>query len=277
MRFVIPILILLCAAPAAAQSYPWLDDVESAPTQRLDAAFAPPEGFTRVQAADDSYASWLRGLPVRTDRKSVLSYTGSPIAAPSAGVVLLDIGRRNLQQCADSVIRLHAEYHWQRGNADALGYHFTNGDLSTWKKWRRGERFKVSGAKVKRVRGRATKITHAAFRGYLDHTFRYAGTRSLHRDSDEIKGDLMPGDFFVEGGGPGHAVILLDVAVHPDGRRVALVGQGFLPAQEFHVLTDRGGHVVNGVWFLLPGEGEVLDTPSWRPFDRAAARRFKVR
>jgi hypothetical protein len=277
MRTALLILVLLVPSVAAAEDYPWLHDVDPVPTQRLEAAFAPPVGFVRVTAEPDSYAAWLRGLPVRTDRKSVLSYAGSPIAAPSAGVVLLDVGPRNLQQCADSVIRLHAEYQWHKGNADALGYHFTSGDLSTWKAWRRGERFKVKGARVSRVRGGSTKSDHKAFRGYLDHVFRYAGTRSLGRDSDEIAGELQAGDFFVEGGGPGHAVILLDVAVHPDGRRAALVGQGYLPAQEFHVLSAPGGHTVDGVWFLLPAKGGVLDTPSWRPFARSTARRFKVR
>ncbi len=276
MRIACFVFVLLLAAPAAADTYPWLPDTEAAPVQRLDAAFAPPEGFSRVAAVDTSYAAWLRGLPVRTDRRHVLSYAGARLSAPSAGVVLLDVGNRNLQQCADSVIRLHAEYQWHRGNADALGYHFTSGDLSTWKAWRRGERFKVKGAKVSRVRGGGSKSDHKAFRDYLDHVFRYAGTRSLGRDSDEIDGALMAGDFFVEGGGPGHAVMLLDVAVHKDGRRVALVGQGYLPAQEFHVLQAPGPHTLDGVWFLLPDKGGVLDTPSWRPFPRSSARRFKV-
>ena len=277
MRGLLILMLLFCSSTAVAQSYPWLSDLEQAPTQRLDAAFPAPPGFARVAAPQGSYAAWLRGLPVRTDRKSVLSYAGGAIAAPSAGVVLLDVGRRNLQQCADSVIRLHAEYHWQRDNADALGYHFTSGDLSTWKAWRRGERFKVKGARVSRVRGRGGRSDHSGFRAYLDHVFRYAGTRSLHLDSDGVNGDLLPGDFFVEGGGPGHAVMLLDVAVHPDGRRVALVGQGYLPAQEFHVLRAPGEHVIDAVWFVLPGPDGTLDTPSWRPFARTAARRFKVR
>jgi hypothetical protein len=269
-------LVMICS-PAVAGEYPWLADVEGVDTVRLESRFPVPDGFVRVPVRDGSYADWLRGLPVRTDRKEVRTYTGASIGSPSSGVVLLDVGRRNLQQCADSVIRLHAEYHWQRGGADKVGYHFTSGDLSTWKAWRHGERFSVKGSRVKRVRGGSRKADHSAFRVYLDHVFRYAGTRSLHRDSEPMEGPIEGGDFFVQGGAPGHAIIVLDVAVHPDGRRVGLVGQGFLPAQEFHIVGASGSHVLNAVWFLLPETGAALDTPSWSPFERSSLRRFTLR
>jgi len=103
----------------------------------------------------------------------------------------------------------------------------------------------------------------------------YAGTRSLHRDSTPVPegAPLQPGDFFVQGGSPGHAVVLLDIAEHPDGRRVALVGQGFMPAEDIHVLRwDASRGTLDGVWFLLD-DGE-LSTPSWAPFARDEARRF---
>lgn len=76
-------------------------------------------------------------------------------------------------------------------------------------------------------------------------------------------------------GSPGHAVVVLDVAQNDTGERVALLGQGFMPAQDFHVIRDHGQGVKNGVWFVLPEVGEKLDTPSWRPFSRSQARRFE--
>jgi hypothetical protein len=190
----------------------------------------------------------------------------------------MDVGRRDVQQCADSILRLHGEYLWASGRAAKAGYHFTSGDLSTWRKWRGGERFAVKGSRVKRVRGKRVG-GHGAFRRWLMHTFRYAGTRSLQFDSVAVgQRAIEPGDFFVAPGGPGHAVMVLDVAEHADGRRAALIGQGFMPAQDFHVVGRGGPRVLDGVWFLLPDATEpMIDTPSWAPFHRDQARRFKMR
>ena len=186
----------------------------------------------------------------------------------------LDVGRGDLQQCADSVIRLHAEYLWASGHAEAAAYHFTSGDRSAWTDWRDGERFAVSGSRVDRVRGEPSS-GRVGYRAWLQHLFRYAGTRSLRLDTDAVPSGsaLRAGDVFVEPGSPGHAVLLLDVAEDTAGHRVALVGQGFMPAEEFHVV--RSERALDGVWFRLPDDGETLVTPSWRPFQRAHARRFR--
>jgi hypothetical protein len=185
------------------------------------------------------------------------------------------VGKRDLQQCADSAIRLHAEYLWYREQAHEAAYHFTSGDRSSWTDWRRGERFVIAGSKVGRIRGAPRANSHRAYRGWLTHLFRYAGTRSLARDSDAVGArPFAAGDFFVQPGGPGHAVMIVDVAEHSDGRRAALIGQGFMPAEDFHILESRGRATVDGVWFLLPAGMGHVSTPSWTPFSRRQARRF---
>lgn len=279
MRYALLTLFVASTAFASpkAPGYPWLADWEAAPAQTIPLAerFSPPEGFTRVAATP--LTAWLRGLPVRTDRTAVRSFRGTPIG-PSQAVIALDVGRRNVQQCADSILRLHGEYLWATGRAEKAAYHFTSGDRSAWRDWRRGERFRVKGSRVKRVKGRAVG-GHKAFRGWLMHTFGYAGTRSLKHDSVAVgERPIEPGDFYVAPGGPGHAVLVLDVAEHADGRRVALIGQGFMPAQDFHVVGRGGPRVLDGAWFVLPdAKSRLLATPSWAPFTPDQARRFKIR
>jgi len=273
--------------PVDTAAYPWLADWKGTPPPmvRLDERFPPPAGFSRAEAPSESLTVWLRGLPVRTDRATVLAYDGRPLWRPAVAVIALDVGDRDLQQCADTALRLHAEYLWHRGLAGGAAYHFTSGDRSSWRDWRRGERFKIRGARVKRVRGRARPNDHRTYRGWLTHLFRYAGTRSLSRDSDPVApaAQIEPGDFFVQPGGPGHAVIVLDVATHADGRRAALIGQSYIPAEELHVLGDdhervlRGAGGVDQAWFLLPNAAHpTLKTPSWAPFNRREARRFRT-
>lgn len=258
--------------------YAWPDSAVPGASIRLEARFPTPEGFERVKVSRTGFAAWLRNLPLRTDRTAVLAFDGRPLVRPAAAVSTLDVSPRDVQQCADSILRLHAEYLWTTGRAANAAYHFTSGDRSAWADWRKGERFRVQGSKVARVRQGAGANDHANYRAWLDHLFRYAGTRSLALDSDPV-GDrpYEAGDFFVTPGSPGHAVLLLDVAQNAEGQRVALVGQGFMPAEDFHVLWNTGPRVLNKVWFLLPDDANpTLDTPSWASFDRADGRRLRT-
>ena len=87
---------------------------------------------------------------------------------------------------------------------------------------------------------------------------------------EPIAADLRPGDFFIQLGSPGHAVLVLDLAVDARGRRVALLGQGYMPAQDFHLLRAGDG----SAWFRLRG-GVPLRTPLWpKPFLWRQLRRF---
>jgi hypothetical protein len=75
------------------------------------------------------------------------------------------------------------------------------------------------------------------------------------------------GDFFVVGGHPGHAVLVLDVAEDDRGHSWALIGQGFMPAQDFQVLAHDGDP-----WFSL--DGDTVQTPFWPAFSWSALRRL---
>ena len=278
-------LLALTAVPPASgeslspeQAYPWLAAMDDRPeTRPLSSTIATPDGWTRTGAEAGTLAMWLRQLPVRTDRSTVLAYDGRTIAAPAAAVIAMDVGRSDLQQCADTAIRLLSEYQWVGGRADELSWTFTSGDRTRWSDWRDGERFVIAGSRVERRQGAARANTRATFRSWLDLVFTYAGTRSIAREGRTVDGAIQAGDVFVAPGSPGHAVIVLDVATHPDGRRAALLGQGFMPAQELHVLDGRGvaTDVVDGAWFVLPEQpDDLIDTPSWAPFSRRDARRL---
>lgn len=262
---------------ADADMYPWIRDMDGPlpPTAPLFRHIPAPRGFHRVPAGDGSFAAWLRGLPVRLDRTAILTHDGRRLARPAHAIVLLDVGEANRQQCADTALRLHAEYLWQAGRRDAIAYHFTNGDRSSWQAWQRGERFRVRGRRVQRYRTGSRPATHAELRNYLDHLFRYASTRSLALDSRPVEAHepLAAGDVFVQPGSPGHAIMVLDIAVAPDGRQVGLLGQGYMPAQELHVIPGVGGSL--SPWIPLPqGSDELLVTPVWSPFRRDEVRRF---
>lgn len=262
------------------EDYEWLTIQRDLPElTTVERAFPAPTGFEREEVSAGSYAAYLRGLPVRTDRTNVLLYTGEPVSMPSAGVIPLDLGKRDVHQCADSVIRLFAEYLWSIDKAQLAEFHYTSGDLSSWKRWRKGKLLAIKKGKVVEVSGKPYPNTHKGFRRWQEKVFMYASTRSMHRDSKRIEapGELAPGDFFLKSATPGHVVILLDIARDKDGRRAALIGQGYLPAREFHVISGSGDRVLDGAWYLLPeSDADKISTPTWSPFSMEHAWRFKA-
>lgn len=263
---------MLPARLIAVISCAWLA-VSTVPAgDTLAARFPAPDGYRRVAVAAGSFGAYLRELPLLPPGTPVRAYDGRILQAPAVAVVDLDVGTGDLQQCADTVLRLHAEYLFAGGRADEIAYRFTSGDLVPFARWARGERPVVRGNRVTWTTGAAAAADHRALRAYLDTVFTYAGTRSLGRDATAITLDrLAPGDLFVEAGSPGHAVIVLDVAVAADGSRRVLLGQGYMPAQNLHVLRAPDG----GAWFAIdPAAGGLL-TPSWpRPFAWNSLRRL---
>jgi hypothetical protein len=237
------------------------------PAGSLERRIPPPAGFARVKA--DGFPAWLRGLPLKPGRPQVLLHDGRPKRNQEAHVAVVDLDTCSVQQCADSVIRLRAEYLWEK--RQPIAFEFTSGDLCEWSRWADGWRPVVSGSRVAWRKGASGARDYAEFRKYLRTVFTYAGTISLERETEGASGAVEPGDMFIRGGSPGHVVLVLDVAER-DGRRVFLLGQGFMPAQDFHVLKNPSDGKLSP-WYAADF-GEELKTPEWT-FQRGDRRRFR--
>ena len=76
---------------------------------------------------------------------------------------------------------------------------------------------------------------------YLHTVFNYAGTASMATECRKIKlDDIRIGDVFLRAGSPGHVLMVVDTAQNSDGKTAFLLAQGYMPAQEFHVLKNHG-------------------------------------
>ncbi len=256
----------------AARRYRWRRRREG--YESLAARVAPPTGFTRVAANDKSYAAWLRHLPLLSPGSPVRSYRGRQILSPGhpalLAVVDLDVGKRDRQQCMDTIMRLRGEYLFARGRADRAAFGWAGGRRFGYKHWRRGLRPIKRGRRWRFEKTRRLWSGYRSFRRYLDYMFSWTGT--IHQGGErKVKPSAArAGDFFIQAGSPGHAVIVLDIAVNANSQRVALIGQGFMPAQDLHVLRGpRAG------WFPLDPPKAVV-TPLWlRPFAWSELRRFR--
>jgi hypothetical protein len=243
-------------------------------TDSLERRISPPESFTRIPVAPGSFGEWLRGLPLKEGRPPIHLYDGRLKFNQEAhwAVVDIDTGRKDLQQCADAVIRLRAEYLFASGRAEDVAFNFTSGDPAAWARWAEGYRPVVTNGRVSWKRYSDPEGSYRSFRAYLDSVFTYAGSISLARELQPVvdPSEVDLGDVFIHGGSPGHAVLVVDVARRDsDGSKLFLLVQSYMPAQEIHVLRNPGR---DDPWYAATF-GETLATPEWT-FLRTDLKRF---
>jgi hypothetical protein len=250
------------AQTPTAQAPAWRVAADSRP---LSVRIQPPAGYTRVPVPPGSFGAWLRELPLRAGRPQVRLFDGRLKSNQSAQAAIIDIdtGARDLQQCADAVMRLRAEYLRASGREGEVAFRFTSGDTARWTAWRDGLRPVVSGNRVRWASSAARDDSYASFRRYLDTVFTYAGSHSLERELTPVRdAPIEPGDVVIQGGFPGHAVIVLDVARRPDGGTVFLLAQSYMPAQDMHVLANPADAALSP-WYIDTRSAPLI-SPEWR-------------
>jgi hypothetical protein len=225
--------------------------------------------------AAGGFGDWLRHLPLAPSGTLVQYHNGQakPQQHFHEAVVAIDVGKKDLQQCADAAIRLRAEYLYAAGQAGQISFRFTNGDPAPFREWMGGKRISIQNNRLAWAPDPRSDGSWPSFRRYLDAVFTYAGTASLSKELDTVALDsLVPGDVLIQGGFPGHAVLVADAAEHPQtGDRAWLLLQSYMPAQSVHVLKHAGG-----AWFSRDDwrrRGEAI-TPQWA-FRLSDGKRFR--
>jgi hypothetical protein len=240
----------------AAPRYLWHTEANAGGPGTLAGRISPPAGFERIPVAPGSFAEWLRGLPLKPEGTPVRLYDGRLKWSQDKHVAVIDIdtGTRNLQQCADAVMRLRAEYLLASGHARDIAFNDTDG-------------------KRRAFRGEAGD--RKAFQRYMIQVFAYAGTYSLEREMLKAPvSAIRIGDVFIKGGFPGHVVIVVDMAANSEGgEQRFLLAQSYMPAQDMHILKNPKSED-GSPWYKLPETGRELITPEWI-FEPGQLRRFK--
>ena len=224
----------------------------------------------QVQHKKGSWPYFLQHLPVK--QAPIVDYRGKRLSdqTKNAGVIDLDVGVKDLQQCADALMRLRAEYLFSQGKHDDIGFHFTSGHYYSWQEYRNGWRPKVSGNSVRFFQTAACTPTHENLRKYLDIVYSYAGTISLAEELKEAD-RFEVGVVIITPGSPGHCSIIIDEAVNEKGERFFKLAEGYTPAQSIYVVSNPFDQKLNP-WYKL-GEG-TLRTASYS-FRKYELKKFK--
>lgn len=230
----------------------------------IEDRFVVPEGFERIKAEEGSFGEYLRGLPLKSHGTRVQYYDGRTKAGDvHEAVIDIDVGDRDLQQCADAVMRLRAEYLYKNGQYDKIHFNFTNGFRADYKKWMQGNRISIDNNKTYWIKKSDYSNDYTSFRRYMDIVFAYAGTLSLSKEMQKTPlEDMKIGDVFLKGGSPGHCVIIVDMAENnATGEKLFMVAQSYMPAQDIHILKNPESRSLSP-WYSM-NFGEKLATPEW--------------
>jgi hypothetical protein len=268
-------LQMLNISKSTANKYAWLDnyDVKTALINRIPV----PKGYERIGESSGSFGDWLRHLPLKPKGAKVYLYNGTVKYRQDvqAAVLDIDVGDKDLQQCADAVMRLKAEYHYSRGEYAKIHFKFTSGDKVTFDDWRFGRKPRVSGNKVTFTSRTGTADnSYRNFKSYMNMIFNYAGTASLSKELTKVEvSKIQSGDVFIVGGFPGHAMMVMDIAKNKDGKTIFLLSQSYMPAQSIHVVNNFNAEKATlGCWFSTDF-GETLSTPEYT-FKRGDLKRW---
>lgn len=221
--------------------------------------FIPPLGYNRIKNSNRSFGSFLQQLELAPFGTKILDFKGNPIPNQNShvGIVNYDIGNRDLQQCADAIIRLRAEYLFDMKRYEDIEFKFTSGHNYRWLDYANGIRPIVRGNQVTFRKNASLDRSYSSFRKYLDVVFMYAGTISLNRDLNRVnrRNGLEIGDVIVKPGSPGHAVIVVDKANNSNGDAVYLLCEGYTPAQSIHILDSKERGIAP--WFKINRSGPI--------------------
>jgi hypothetical protein len=225
-----------------------------------------PAGFKRTVVAKGSFSDWLRYLPLKPGKSEVHLYNGKLKGNQNAhfAVLNIDVGSTDIQQCADAVMRLRAEYLYSIKDYDRLHFNFTSGHSIGFKKWSQGFRTVIKGNNVTWSKNAAVSDAYPVFRSYCNTIFNYAGTSSLSKELKAVKdiNDMKIGDVFIVGGFPGHAVLVVDMCENiKTGEKLFMIQQSYMPAQEMHILKNKNSASYSP-WYSL-NFGYELETPEW--------------
>jgi hypothetical protein len=208
--------------------------------------FKTPSGYTQIKAKPGSFGEWLQSLPLKPAGTHTLTYDGHIAATDpyTAAVVDVSVGKEDLQQCADAVMRLRGEYLYQKKDYADISFKFESGFRCDYLHYADGYRYRND----KWVLTAKKDYSYPTFMKYMRLVFMYAGTLSLEKELHPVTdaNELKTGDVFIRGGAPGHCFIVMDVVENSAHQKQFILAQSFMPAQNIQVLQTNGSP-----WFSL--------------------------
>jgi len=208
-----------------------------------------PKGFERLKTDTNSFGFYLQHLHLKKDN-TVYYYDGAKKVNQDLhyAVLYISVPKKDLQQCADVIMRLRAEYFFARKEYSKIEF------KSSFKIYNFQEYLRVVDI----------ADINKAFESFLETVFTNCGTYNL---SDMLHtkqniNDIEVVDVFVKGGSPGHAMIVVDVAINTQTKeRNYMLAQSFMPAQSIHIVINPNDEKLSP-WYKADANNAIV-TPGY--------------
>jgi hypothetical protein len=201
-----------------------------------------PEGYVRITADSASFAGWLRNLVLK-ENKTVYLFDGRVKNNQQAQFAVMDIsvGNKNLQQCADAVMRLRAEYLFTNKKFEEIIFYDNERGIYNF----------------------TSPYTKENFTKFMERVFGMCGSASLSKQLKSVTNfsTIQPGDVLIRGGFPGHAATVVDVAQDTTGKKIFMLAQSYMPAQDVHILVNPANENLSP-WYEVDNENKIV-TPEY--------------
>ena len=234
-----------------------------------------PPGFNYVEHVDSSYTNWLLDLALKKSN-TVYFYNGKqkPDQNVQHSVLDIDIGKKDLVQCADAVIKVRSDFLFDKHRHNDLNFITTSADSIKFQSWLKGIRWREQGAGLVsyKINKRVTD-TRKEYNSFMEFVFAYCGSYSLSKQLKPVAdiNSIQAGNVFIKGGFPGHAVTVMAVAEDKQGDRIFLLSQGYMPAQDIHILKNYNDPGLSP-WYDIK-DIYPLFTPQWK-FEAGSLKRW---
>lgn len=221
------------------------EKISTVPAGRI-AQILLPNGFERLTVKEKSFAAWLRNLEIKKS-KNLHYYNGKPSNHQNwvYGIINIDVPSNGLQQCADAIMRLKAEYLYSQKQFQAIKFGNQKHLYSFLDSYN-------------------SCISRDCFTHYLNQVFAFCGTYTLEEMSkqrDDFEA-IEPTDLLVKGGSPGHAMLVADVAINKNtGEKLYLLLQSYSPSEDVHIVVNQVNSAL-GPWYKVE-KNEQISTPGY--------------
>lgn len=235
-----------------------------------------PENYKRVSYSSTSFSEYIQNYSLKPFGSQVINYDGNPYGYQEGhvGVLEITVPPNGLQQCADALMRIRAEYLWETNQQDKIGFNFTSGHYCSWTKYAEGYRPKIKRNKVSFHKTASENSSKENFYKYLNLIYMYAGTQSLYSELPKINSieNVQVGDMLIYPGSPGHVIMVVDKATNEEGEKLFIFAQGNTPAQSVHIIKNPNDLNISP-WFEVE-MGAYVEIPTYY-FNEAKFIRFK--